>query len=83
MGEDKVAIFDRLVTGEAGFEQRLAGRFAVFELSKPPTTSRGIFLRVLDHKRNVRGGSGHERFRNGQRLCCFPRTERNSRPGVQ
>jgi len=29
MGEDKVASFDRLVAGEASFEQRLIGRFAV------------------------------------------------------
>jgi hypothetical protein len=43
MGEDKVASFDRLVAREAGFEQRLVGRSAVFELSKPPTARRRVF----------------------------------------
>jgi hypothetical protein len=42
MGEDKVATFDRLVTREAGFEQRLVGRFAVFELSETPPAGRGV-----------------------------------------
>ena len=43
MGEDKVASFDRLVAGEAGFERRRGVRFAVFELSESPTTRRGVF----------------------------------------
>src|SRR5271165_4699711 len=62
MGEDKVASFDRLVAGKAGFKQRRVRSFAVFELSKPPAAGRGIFFRVFDHKLNVRGGSGHERL---------------------
>src|SRR5579863_652406 len=43
MSEDKVASFDRLVAEEAGFEQRLVGRFAVFELSKPQPPVRHLF----------------------------------------
>jgi hypothetical protein len=43
MGEDKVASFDRLVAGEAGFVHRLVGRFAVFiELSEAPAARRGV-----------------------------------------
>ena len=79
MGEDKVASFDRLVAGKAGFEQRRVGRFAVFELSKPPATCRGIFFRVLDHKLNVRGGSGHERLGAAKDFVVF--LGRNITPG--
>src|SRR5271165_5119721 len=71
MSEDKVASFDRLVAGKAGFEQRRVRRFAVFELSKPPATGRGIFFRVFDHKLNVRGGSGHERLRTPKDFVVF------------
>jgi hypothetical protein len=39
MGEDKVASFDGLVAGKAGFEQRSVRRSAVFELSKSPASS--------------------------------------------
>jgi hypothetical protein len=45
MGEDKIASFDSLVAGEAGFEHRLLGGFAVLiELSEPPAARRGVFL---------------------------------------
>ena len=44
MREDKVPGFDRLVTGVAGFEQRLVGRFAILELSEPPAARRGVFF---------------------------------------
>jgi hypothetical protein len=56
MGEDKVASYDMLVAGEAGFVHRLVGRFAVFELTEPPAACRGVFSRVLDHQLNVNGG---------------------------
>jgi putative iron-dependent peroxidase len=69
--EDKVASFDRLVAGKAGFEQRRVRRFAVFELSKPPATGRDIFFRVFDHKLNVRGGSGHERLGTAKDFVVF------------
>jgi hypothetical protein len=42
MGENKVASFDGGVAGKAGFEQRLVGRLAVFELSKPPASRREV-----------------------------------------
>ena len=71
MSEDKVASLDRLVAGKAGFEQRRIRRFAVFELSKPPATGRGIFFRVFDHKLNVRGGSGHERLGTAEDFVVF------------
>ena len=79
MGKDEVASFDRLVAGEAGFELRRVGSFAVFELSKPPATGRGIFLRVFDHKLNVRGGSGHERLGAAKDFVVF--LGRNVTPG--
>jgi hypothetical protein len=47
MGKDKVASFDGLVAGKAGFEQRRVRRFAVFELSKTPATGRAYFLESL------------------------------------
>ena len=43
MSENEVSSFDRLVAGEAGFEQRLIRRFAVFELSEPPAARRSVF----------------------------------------
>ena len=79
MGEDKVANFDRLVAGEAGLGQRLVGRFAVFELSKPPTARRSVFSEVLDHELNVRGGPGHERL--GAAEDFVVRLRRNVIPG--
>ena len=41
--EDKVASFDRLVAGEAGFELRVVVRFSVLELSETPAARRGVF----------------------------------------
>ena len=61
------------MAGKAGFEQRRVGRFAVFELSKPPASGRGIFFRVLDHKLNVRSGSGHERLGAAKDFVVFLR----------
>jgi hypothetical protein len=43
-GEDEVAIFGRLVAGEASFVQRLVARFAVLEVGKSPAVSRGVLL---------------------------------------
>ena len=60
------------MAGKAGFEQRRAGRFAVFELSKPPATRRGICFRVLHHKLNIRGGSGHERLGTAKGFVVLP-----------
>ena len=42
--EDVVAIFRRLVAGEASFVQRLVARFAVLEVGKSPAASRGVLL---------------------------------------
>ena len=42
-GEDVVAVFGRLVTGEASFVQCLVARFAILEVGKSPAAS----LRVL------------------------------------
>ena len=75
MGEDEIASFDRLVAGKAGFEQRRAGRFAVFELSTPPASGRGVFFRVLDHKLNVRSRAGRGNLSNVQ----TPRPRNNLR----
>src|SRR5580700_4129472 len=72
-GEYKVAGFDRVVAREAGFERCSRVRFAVFELSKPPTTRRGVFSGVLDHKLNVRGGPGHERLGASKDFVVFLR----------
>jgi hypothetical protein len=43
MGEDKIPSFGRLMARKAGFEHRLVGRFAVFKLSEPPASRRGVF----------------------------------------
>src|SRR5262245_17436455 len=48
--EDKVARFDDLVAGKAGVVRRLAGGFAVVELSETPAARGGVFARVLDHE---------------------------------
>jgi hypothetical protein len=40
----------RLVTGEARFMLRQWGRFTIYEATKPPAASGGIFLRVFHHK---------------------------------
>jgi hypothetical protein len=44
MRVDEVASFDGLVAGKAGFMHPLVGRFAVFELSEPPASRRGVFF---------------------------------------
>ena len=61
-GEDKVARFDLIVAGEAGFHERLVAGFAVLEVSKTPTACCGVLFCVLDHKLNVRWGAGYERL---------------------
>src|SRR6516165_1135878 len=62
-GEDKVARFDLIVAGKAGFHERLvARRFAVLEVSETPTARCGVFFCVLDHKLNVRWVAGYERL---------------------
>src|ERR1700730_12846441 len=52
MVEDKVARLDGGVAGKAGVVHRLAGGFAVVELSEPPAVGRGVFSGVLDHELN-------------------------------
>jgi hypothetical protein len=42
-------------------------------LSKPPTTRRGVFSGVLDHKLNVRRGPGHERLGASKDFVVFLR----------
>jgi hypothetical protein len=49
-------IFDTLVAGEACFEHRLVGRFAVVKMS--PTARRGVFFLVRQKKSWVDSGSG-------------------------
>ena len=44
VSENVVAVFGRLVTGEASFVQRLVARFAVLEVGKSPAASRGVLL---------------------------------------
>src|SRR6516164_7865308 len=62
-GEDKVARFDLIVAGEAGFHERLvARRFTVLEVSETPTARCGVLFCVLDHKLNVCWGTGYERL---------------------
>ena len=62
-GEDKVARFDLIVAGKAGFHECLVGRrFAVLEVSETPTARCGVLFCVLDHKLNVRWGTGYERL---------------------
>ena len=75
MGENKVASFDRQVAGEAGFEICFVVRFAAFELSEPPSARRGVSFRVLDHKLNIRGISGHERLGSAKDLVVFLRRD--------
>src|SRR6266852_8137307 len=61
-GEDKVARFDLIVAGEAGFHERLVARFTVLEVSEAPTARCGVLFCVLDHKLDVRWGAGYERL---------------------
>ena len=70
-GEDKVASFGLIVAGKAGTHKRLVARFAVFEVSEPPTARHGVLFRVLDHKLNVRGGAGNERLGAAKDLVVF------------
>ena len=64
-GEDEVAIFRRLVAGEASLVQRLVARFAILEVGKSPAVSRGVLLCVLDHELNILGGAGNGRLEAG------------------
>src|SRR5262250_926362 len=43
-GEDKVASFGLIVAGKAGTHKRLVARFAVFEVSEPPTARHGVLF---------------------------------------
>jgi hypothetical protein len=72
-GEDKVARFDLIVAGEAGFHERLVGRFAVLEVSEAPTARCGVLFCVLDHKLNVRWGAGYERLGLAKDFVVFLR----------
>ena len=46
-GEDKVARFDLIVAGEAGFHERLVAGFAVLEVSETPTALATYFVASL------------------------------------
>src|SRR5262249_41061430 len=72
-GEDKVARFDLIVAGEAGFHERFVARFAVLEVSKTPTARCGVLFCVLDHKLNVRWGAGYERLGLAEDFVVFLR----------
>src|SRR6266852_488935 len=72
-GEDKVTSFGLIVTREASFHQSLVARFAVFEVSEPPASRRGVLCGVLDHKLNVRGRAGNERLRSAKDFVVFLR----------
>ena len=72
-GEDKVARFDLIVAGEAGFHERLVARFAVLEVSETPTARCWVLFCVLDHKLNVRWGAGYERLGLAKDFVVFLR----------
>ena len=72
-GEDKVARFDLIVAGKAGFHECLVGRFAVLEVSETPTARCGVLFCVLDHKLNVRWGAGYERLGLAKDFVAFLR----------
>src|SRR5216683_2396195 len=72
-GEDKVTSFGLIVTREASFHQSLVARFAVFEVSEPPASRRGVLCGVLDHKLNVRGRAGNERLGSAKDFVVFLR----------
>jgi hypothetical protein len=72
-GEDKVARFDLIVAGEAGFHERLVARFAILEVSEAPTARCGVLFCVLDHKLNVRWGAGYERLGLAKDFVVFLR----------
>src|SRR6185437_3793253 len=57
--EDEIMIAGMgLVTGEACSVLRLVDRLAVDEPAKAPAAGRGVFVRILDHDLNRRGGAG-------------------------
>src|SRR3974390_3244920 len=73
-GENKVARFDLIVAGEAGFyESLVARRFAVLEVSETPTARCGVLFCVLDHKLNVRWAAGYERLGLAKDFVVFLR----------
>jgi hypothetical protein len=72
-GEDKVARFDLIVAGEAGFHERLVARFTILEVSETPTARCGVLFCVLDHKLNVRWGAGYERLGLAKDFVVFLR----------
>src|SRR5262245_47003944 len=52
--EDEIASLDWIVAGEAGLHLCFGRRHAVLvELRVSPASGRGVFLRVLDHEREV------------------------------
>jgi hypothetical protein len=61
VSENVVAIFSRLVAGEARCVQRFIARFTVRKVGETPAARCGVFLRVLDHELNVHGGPGKGR----------------------
>src|SRR5262252_4619864 len=71
--EDKVARFDLIVAGKAGFHERLVARFAVLEVSGTPTARCGVLFCFLDHKLNVRWGAGYERLGLAKDFVVFLR----------
>ena len=71
--EDKVARFGLIVAGKAGLHERRGGRFAVLEVSKTPTASRGVLFCIFDHKLNVRWGAGYERLGLAKDFVVFLR----------
>ena len=70
--EDKVALLNRCVAGEAGVVYGLAGGFAIVKVSKPP------FVESLTMKNPVLRWPGHEGIGDGQRPSRFPPTGRSS-----
>src|SRR5579862_4112091 len=58
--EDKIAVPDFIVAGEAAFHRRRISRFAVYEGRKSPAARRSVLRGVLHHKLNVGSGTRDE-----------------------
>src|SRR5262249_51158549 len=72
-GEDKVARFDLIVAGGAGFYESLVPRVAVLGVSENPTARCGVLFFVLDPKLNVLWGAGFEKLGLAQDFFFFLR----------
>src|SRR5215475_1640788 len=79
LGVNVVTSFDRHVARETSVEIRLWIRFAVFELSEPPTARLGVFLGIFDHELDIQGRTGNKRLFTSKYFIVFLR--RSVTPG--